>query len=154
MPLTKSLIDPFSLDLLPQAYVRCYKFELDFKEKKGTFYFAIFRSEAAWAAGKEPISSFLFKLTPDGRPAQYGEPPIITPGVPAVEAVYGPNGEVLVQGVPQVPAVYGEPELIAPAFPSFDQAVVQNQDAYNALALAINTLAKLYDTTLIDFTEE
>lgn len=153
MPLTKTMQDPFSTETLALPYIRCVVLHLDFFNQTGYMDFTIHRTLEAWTAGKDQIGSFKVIITRTGTPAVYTEPPIISPYVPAVSPVFGPNNEILVAGSDAIPAVYGEAQLLIPAFPSFGQIITDNIATYNLLANVINSLAKIQDPTLSDYPE-
>ena len=142
MPLTMPITDPFDTGTIESPYIYCSLLALDFATKTGRINLAVHRSRDAAYSGKPAIANIGYDITPYGVPASYQQGELITPEVQARPAVIDPiSGAILVPAVEYVPAVYGDPILIAPAFPSFDELLAANADAFTSVGQAVYMLA-------------
>lgn len=141
MPLTMPYPDPTDITPLESTYIYCSVLNLDFASQTGRIVFQIHRSAATAYAGKQPLGEIAYNIYPYEIPPVYGERPVVTPEVPYQPAVLDELGNVVTPEVPYQPAVLGDPPIIKPAFPSFNQLMGENAQAFGAVAAAIYTLA-------------
>lgn len=141
MPLTMPYPDPTDITPLSSTYIYCSVLNLDFASQTGRIVFQIHRSKASAYAGKLPLGEIAYNIYPYEIPPVYGERPIITPEVPSQPAVFDEQGNIVTPEVPYQPPVLGDAPIIKPAFPSFNQLMGQNAEAFGAIAGAVYALA-------------
>lgn len=149
MPVVANVDNPFTHGRLEAAWVYCRVASFDFGAKTGRLVYEIYADRDAAYGGKPPLKTLEITL---GTPAQYGSPPLVTPGEPAVYetiTIREPDpedpddpGEREVRLVsPAVEPIYGEAPLIRPAVPSLEELIAANATAYGLLQMAVDQLA-------------
>lgn len=152
MPIVSSFQDPFSDDLIPEAWTYCRLLPMDFGSQTMRLVFETYRDKASAYSGKPPLESTPYEISPNGKPAVYGSPELLSPYVPPVyettvvrePGTNGPDDEGEAETIlvsPAVDPVYGEPPLLEPAVPSFAELVAANAQAYALLQAAVDNFA-------------
>lgn len=135
MPIVHSIADPYDEQTLADCW--SYAAEVHFNHRTGTGTIVVdtHKSKAACYAGKPPIRTVTYEITAQGQPAQYIEPRLISPAVPAV---YDELGNVT---TPAVPAVMSERVLSRPALPSYGALIGGNQATFAAIRDVVDAIS-------------
>ncbi len=163
MALQKTFNHPYEYNTTFDGYAWAAETNFNHATKNARFVFFIHKNEEAANAGLPPLITITYNITPHKREAEYGEAPLIKAAIPYQSPVYGPapiikeavldqdgnvvepavygQAPIITPEVPAQPAEYGEAPIIKPALPSFDELIMSNLPAYQALAIAVYGLA-------------
>lgn len=139
MPLSMPYPNPYSIETLQNTYIWCSFLALDFASKSGRIVMSIHPDRDSAYAGKPPIATISYTITPEGRAAVMT---LIQDEIPYQPATYDYETDpptLLTPEIPYSPPVYGEPVII-PAFPSFDELMAGNAEAFASVATTVYTL--------------
>lgn len=149
MPVIAKVENPFAHDELESAWIYCRVASFDFGAKTGRLVYEVYTDRDAAYGDKPPLKTLEVAL---GTPAQYGPPPLLSPGEPAVyetivtrepdpEDPEDPGEREVRLVSPAVDPVYGPEPLLRPAVPTLEELIADNEAAYLALQNVVDQLA-------------